>query len=513
MALSVGTELAALLLGANGAEAGARRAPGGAAAAQPGADALPGFADLLAAATNGEPGLTPAPAPTPQPGVEDAAAVPAARPKVAVAAAMPWDALAAAAEEADTLAAPFQWPGSAQPGPATVPEAPAAHAEEAEAPAEPAIPVAAAVLVMPLQPPFPLMPVAAPMAAAASAKPQEQAVPPTLPPMAEALPQQPPADAPPLPAAAPSTPAKKPGLGKQAETVPLAAVPASAPVASELPVETPPAAPPLAAIPIMPVQDASTAVVAAAAIAPVAPRPAEAKHGESANTSAQRPEGPTDPSIPLPLQPVDSSDPAPLAMSWKDAVSATRDTEAKSPIAAVVAAAAEADRPSTPPPVLSFEVQRPAEAFRPVAATVAAPLVLRPHQMAEAGQQVVLRASQAATEGVETISVDLRPPELGRVELRLTFRDGAVQVSMTAERVETYEAFRHDRANLEQQMQQAGIQLGSGGLDLQHGRLPPREGEPERRIAQTAELVGEDGGDDALAPLRPRSDSLIDLIA
>jgi hypothetical protein len=63
MALSVGTELAALLLAANGAEAGARRAPGGAAAAQPGADALPGFADLLAAATNGEPGLTPAPAP------------------------------------------------------------------------------------------------------------------------------------------------------------------------------------------------------------------------------------------------------------------------------------------------------------------------------------------------------------------------------------------------------------------------------------------------------------------
>jgi hypothetical protein len=365
---------------------------------------------------------------------------------------------------------------------------------------------------MPLQPPSPLVPVAPPTAAVANAKPQDLTAP-ALPLVAEALPRQQPAEAPPLPATAPSTPAKKPGLGKLVEAAPLAVPPASAPVAPELPVETPPAAPPVSTVPIMPVQDASTAVVAAA-IAPVAPRPAEAKHGESATASAQRPEASTDPSIPLPLQPVDSSDPAPLATSWKDAVSATRDTEAQSPIAAVVAAAAEADRPSTPTPVLSFEAQRPAEAFRPAAATVTAPLVLRPHQLAEAGQQVVLRASQAATEGVETISVDLRPPELGRVELRLTFRDGTVQVSMTAERVETYEAFRHDRANLEQQMQQAGLQLGSGGLDLQHGRLPPREGgEPERRVTQAAELVGEDGGDDALAPLRPRSDSLIDLIA
>jgi hypothetical protein len=512
MALSVGTELAALLLGANGAEAGARRAPGGTAAAQPGADALPGFADLLAAATNGEPGLTPAPAAAPQPGVEDTATMPAARPKVAMATAMPWDALAAAAEEADTLAAPFQWPGSAQTGLATVPEAPATRAEEAEAPVESVMPeVAEAVPAVPLQPPSPLMPAAMPPAAATIAKPEEQGLP--LPPMAEALPQQWPAEAPSLPAAVSPPLAKNPGLGKPAEAASLAALPASAAAVPELPVETLPAAPPLAAIPTMPAQDVSPAVVAAA-IAPATPRPAESKRGDLATAPAQRLEMSTDSSIPLPVQPVESSDPANVAMSWKDAVSALRDTEAKSSVVTVAAAAAEADRPSTPTPVLSFEAHRPAEAFRPAAAPAVAPLVLRPHQMAEAGQQVVLRASQAVTDGVETISVDLRPPELGRVELRLTFRDGTVQVSMTAERAETYEAFRHDRANLEQQMQQAGLQLGSGGLDLQHGRLPPREGgEPERRVTQTAELVGEDGGDDALAPLRPRSDSLIDLIA
>ena len=509
MALSVGTELAALLLGANGAEAGPRRAPGGPTAAIPGADVLPGFADLLAAATAGEAGVATAPAVVPQPGAEAPAPPPAIRPKPAMPAAMPWDALAAAAEAADGLAAPFQWPGNAQPAPALVPEALASVAEDAELPTEPAMPEVAQDVPLPLAIPVaPAMPV---QAARPPAKTQQSAtLPLSLTTEAPLEPQTPEAKS--ASFALPSSPEQKPGL----ETLATADLRPSLPSSGATP-EAPAAGQPIAApqpadaSPAAPAQDGPE--ILAAMATSVAPRLIEARRGDTAAAPTRRAETSAEKAVPIPLQPVEASDPVLAATAWKEMPATPRESDAKGPTSSALAPAVEPELPAAAPPAISFEAQRPAESARPVAAA-AVPLVLRPHQVAEAGQQIVLRTSQAATEGVETISVDLRPPELGRVEVRLTFREGTVQVSMTAERVETYEAFRHDRASLEQQMQQSGLQLGSGGLDLQHGRLPPREGgEPERRTAQAAELATDDTADDALAPLRPRSDSLIDLIA
>ncbi|HWX51592.1 MAG TPA: flagellar hook-length control protein FliK [Roseomonas sp.] len=148
-----------------------------------------------------------------------------------------------------------------------------------------------------------------------------------------------------------------------------------------------------------------------------------------------------------------------------------------------------------------------------------APAALPQHRMAaEAAPQLVLRMAQVARkEGIETILVDLRPPELGRVELQLTFRDGTVQVVMRAEQAETFEALRHERHNLLHQMEQAGLQLGGSGLDLQHGPLPQPKPEPEQALAGarrgTPEPEEAEGRAGAAPAARPRaSDSLIDII-
>lgn len=514
MALSVGTELAALLLGANGAEAGPRRAPGGPTGTLPGTDALPGFADLLAVATAGEPGAATAPTVAPQPGAKVPAPAPIGHPKATMAAAMPWDALAAAAEAADGLAAPFQWSGNAQPAPATVPEAPAIVAEEADVSAEPATSAAPEdVASLPIPIATPTAPVIAPAAAGSFAKTQELERP-MQPAVTGAPLQSHQPEVAPASVTVPQSPGKTltPAMAA-VEPSPVIPAPAAPP---ELPEADRPTAPPLpaAAAPAVPVQDAPQMVAAVATTSHATPRIGETRRGDAAAAPAQRAAPSTDSAVSVKLQPIEATDPVLTTTTWKDMLPTPREPEGKVAASSALAQAAEAERPATTLPALNVEAQRPAEAFRPAAAPSAAPLVLRPHQVAEAGQQIVLRASEAAKDGVETISVDLRPPELGRVELRLTFREGTVQVSMTAERVETYEAFRHDRASLEQQMQQAGLQLGSGGLDLQHGRLPPRDGgEPERRMAQAAELAADDAGDDTAAPLRPRSDSLIDLIA
>jgi flagellar hook-length control protein FliK len=115
-----------------------------------------------------------------------------------------------------------------------------------------------------------------------------------------------------------------------------------------------------------------------------------------------------------------------------------------------------------------------AQASAPAPASQALPDATPPFAgaaaLAEARDTVALRVAHAAQDGVQTISIDLHPAELGHVGIELSFHDGGVSVQMTLARHETYEAFSRDRVALEQQLAQAGLSLGSGGLDLRFGQ-------------------------------------------
>ncbi|WP_131829688.1 flagellar hook-length control protein FliK, partial [Teichococcus deserti] len=192
------------------------------------------------------------------------------------------------------------------------------------------------------------------------------------------------------------------------------------------------------------------------------------------------------------------------------------DAPAEKPAAAAATLAPRAADPGLTPPVLAAPAPGTTPA-QPVLVPQAA-AAAHPRLAAEAAPQIALHLARAAEDGKETVSVELRPPELGRVELRLTFRDGQVQqVVMAAERVETFEALRQDRSLLLQQMEQAGLQLGQSGLDLQHGRSPQQqaaEGEARPyRLADTAEEAAGEAAAAGTAGRRPPSDSLIDIIA
>lgn len=76
---------------------------------------------------------------------------------------------------------------------------------------------------------------------------------------------------------------------------------------------------------------------------------------------------------------------------------------------------------------------------------------------------VALRIAHKAGEGSRRFEIELDPPELGRVEVRLEFgRDGRVTTHMLVDRADTLDALMRDARALERALQSGGLKLDGG---------------------------------------------------
>ncbi len=90
--------------------------------------------------------------------------------------------------------------------------------------------------------------------------------------------------------------------------------------------------------------------------------------------------------------------------------------------------------------------------------------------MQDAAAQISIRLNAATRGGERSLTMELRPEELGRVAVKLDFHEGnVISVQMTMDREDTYQAFRHNQPSIEHQLTQSGLDLG-GGLDLRFGQ-------------------------------------------
>lgn len=81
--------------------------------------------------------------------------------------------------------------------------------------------------------------------------------------------------------------------------------------------------------------------------------------------------------------------------------------------------------------------------------------------------QVAVNINRAAAQGLDRISIQMRPSELGKVDVRMEVaHDGRVTAVITVERQETFDMLRGDSRALTQALQDAGLQADQNSLSF-----------------------------------------------
>ncbi|MGI9436892.1 MAG: flagellar hook-length control protein FliK, partial [Geminicoccaceae bacterium] len=101
------------------------------------------------------------------------------------------------------------------------------------------------------------------------------------------------------------------------------------------------------------------------------------------------------------------------------------------------------------------------------------------------GAQIALQIARSHAQGVDRLSVQLHPAELGAVEIRLNFGDdGRVSALIAAERPDTLDLLQRDGRQLERSLNDSGLRLESGGLAFTLKQDQHQQGQGSNASAQ-----------------------------
>ncbi|MQX38085.1 flagellar hook-length control protein FliK [Roseospira navarrensis] len=121
-------------------------------------------------------------------------------------------------------------------------------------------------------------------------------------------------------------------------------------------------------------------------------------------------------------------------------------------------------------------------------------------QARKAVEQIRVNISKAVNRGMDRVTVQLNPENLGRVDVKLEFgKDGRVSAQVMVEKPETLDMLQRDARGLERALQDAGLKTESGGVQFSlrgdgggSGAAQPDTG---RGSARTPARGGDGGAD------------------
>jgi flagellar hook-length control protein FliK len=123
------------------------------------------------------------------------------------------------------------------------------------------------------------------------------------------------------------------------------------------------------------------------------------------------------------------------------------------------------------------------------------PAATTPEQVIE---QIKVNITRAAKAGLDRVTIQLRPEELGRIDIKLEMaKDGSVKAHIAADNPATLELLKSESRGMERALQDAGLRAGADDLEFSlRGQDSERAGENAERNA--ARGRGGDRSDEAL---------------
>src|SRR4051812_20009074 len=183
------------------------------------------------------------------------------------------------------------------------------------------------------------------------------------------------------------------------------------------------------------------------------------------------------------------------------------DSDAKPVAVNAPAAPQPASAPAHTPDAGSLASVQPASPL-PLAASNAAPVATAQHMAPQTpdtapnlnGLAVEIAAKSLG--GAKQFDIRLDPPELGRVEVRLSIdASGKAQAHMTADQLQTLHLLQKDSAILTRALREAGLDVASGSLnfslkgqDRQAGDSAPRAATPSAHLRATKTIEAVQSG-------------------
>lgn len=115
-------------------------------------------------------------------------------------------------------------------------------------------------------------------------------------------------------------------------------------------------------------------------------------------------------------------------------------------------------------------------------------------------EQISVKITKAVQSGTDRISIQLKPAELGRVDVKLEMTgDGRVMTVVTAEKQDTLDLLRRDSSELQRALQEAGLQAGDMEFNLKGEEQQSADGEnADNSTSSGQETAADDSNPDEL---------------
>jgi flagellar hook-length control protein FliK len=227
----------------------------------------------------------------------------------------------------------------------------------------------------------------------------------------------------------------------------------------------------------------------------VAPAPAPDEAGEPGPAPSNTAPEPA-PSTPTaaPAAPAAARPDAAIAAPVVDAPVVDADAAAAPVVVAPTAPQPDAEKPAranagaftaaTPPVVAPTEARSAA----PVAPTApaAAPAPPVPHEQVVS----VLRPLRRVADGTYELRLQLRPPELGQIELRVEMRHGVLHAALQADNPQAVEIMRNGLGELRSRLEAEGVRAGALTVDSNAAQMSQRDRESQREMRESGDPLG-----------------------